>query len=140
MDRTVAVRIKPAHLVCRSGWALLLVLASVYFAYRTYAAIAAGDYDWPHNWWDVLTWAVWAVLAAGLASEVRCWRERLLFGVLFIQFLIGCVFSAWASARLDLVREARQASLIFWCVAALVSVIALVTRRRDASPDPGTSG
>jgi hypothetical protein len=120
---------------------VLLMIVCIYFAHRTYAAIGAGDYDWRHDWWDVLTWAVWVVLAAGLLSEVRCWRERLLFGVLLIQFLIGCAFSAWASARLDLVREARQASLILWCVAALLSAIALLSRHsRDASPGPGTSG
>lgn len=134
MGRPLAVRVKPAHLVCRSGWALLLTLVCGYFAYKTYAAIGAGDYEWNHDWWDVLTWAVWAVLAAALASEVRCWRERLLFGVLFVQVLIGCVFSIWSSARLDPVREARQVSLILWCAAALLGVMVLVSRRNDNVP------
>ncbi len=140
MDRTVTVRVKPAHLVCRTGWALVLSVACMYLTYRTYAAIATSDYEWRHNWWDVLTWAVWAVLAAGLTSEVRCWRERLLFGMLFVQFLIGCIFSAWASARFDLVREARHVSLILWCAAVLLSLIALLSRRGEASSDSGTSG
>lgn len=128
MDRTLAVRIKPAHLVCRSGWALGLIVVCAYFAYKSYAAISISDYEWLHDWWDILTWAVWAVLAAGLASEVRCWRERLLFAILFAQFLLGCVFSAWTSARFDLVREARELSLILWCLAVLLSVIALLNR------------
>ena len=134
MDRPLAARVKPAHLVCRTGWALLLVLVCAYFAYNTYAAIGAGEYEWRHDLWNILTWAVWVVLAAGLASEVRCWRERLLFGVLFVQVLIGCVFSIWSSARLDLVREARQGSLILWCAAVLLSVIVLVSRRNDNAP------
>ena len=141
MDRTLAVRVKPIHLVCRSAWALLLTIACAYLAYRTYAAIGINDYEWRHDWWDVLTWAVWAVLAAGVVSEVRCWRERLLFGVLFVQFVVGCIFSAWASARFDLVREARQACLILWCLAALLSVMALLSRPgTDASRDSDTSG
>jgi hypothetical protein len=134
VDRPLAVRVKPAHLVCRSGWALVLTIVCAYFAYRTYTEIAVGKYEWHHDWWDVLTWAVWAVLAAGIAPEVRCWRERLLFGVLFVEFVIGCVFSVWSSARFDLIRDARQASLIVWCVAVLLSGIALLSRRAgDAS-------
>lgn len=134
MDRPLAARVKPAHLVCRSGWALVLTIICAYFAYRTYSAIGMSDFEWRHDWWDILTWAVWAVLAAGLASEVRCWRERLLFAILLALFLVGCVFSVWASARFDFVREARQASLILWCAAALLSVIALASRRNSDAP------
>lgn len=134
MDRPVTTRTKSVHLVCGSAWALALTIVSAYFAYTTYSAISTSDYEWRHDWWDVLTWAVWALLAAGLASEVRCWRERLLFAILFSQFLLGCVFSMWSSARLDLVRESRQASLILWCLAVLLSLIALLNRRRSDAP------
>jgi hypothetical protein len=134
MDRRVAARVKPTHLVCRTGWALALALVCAYFAYRAYATIGTSDYEWRHGWWDVLTWAVWALLAAGVVSEVRCWRERLLFGVLFVQFVIGCIFSSWGSAPFDFVREARQASLILWCFAVLLSVVALVSRRSSDAP------
>ena len=134
MDRALTARLKPEHLLCRTGWALTLTLVCAYLAYRTYAALGISDYEWRHDWWNILTWAVWAVLAAGLTSEVRCWRERLLFGVLCVQFVIGCVFSAWGSARFDLVREARQASLILWCVAVLFSAVALASRRNSDAP------
>lgn len=93
MDRTVAARIKPAHLVCRSGWALLLIVVCAYFAYRIVVEIRLGDYEVQSSWWKALTWGVWAVLAAGLISEVRCWRERLLFGVLSVKLWLGCVLS-----------------------------------------------
>ena len=129
MDRPLTKRTKPEHLVCGTGWAFLVTLVSGYFAYRTFVDLRIHEYEWNHNWWDVVTWAVWTVLAAGLMSEVRCWRERLLFGALFLQFVIGCWFSLWSSARPDLVGEARQISLVLWCVAVLLGVLTLFTRR-----------
>ncbi len=141
MDRSLTKRVKPEHLVCGTGWAFLVIIVCGYFAYRTFVDLRTHEYEWNHNWWDVATWTVWAVLGAGLASEVRCWRERLLFAVLFIQFLIGCVFSLWSSARFDLVREARQTSLILWCVAALLGIVASLTRQSSGEArGAGASG
>lgn len=131
MDRTVAARIKPAHLVCRSGWALLLIVVCAYFAYRIVVEIRLGDYEVQSSWWKALTWGVWAVLAAGLISEVRCWRERLLFGVLSVKLWLGCVLSLWASAPFVVLREARWVSLGLWCLAALLSVVALLSDRSE---------
>lgn len=122
MDRTVAVRVKPAHLVCRSGWALLLTLACAYFAYATFTGIRASDYEWRHNWWDALTWAVWAILAAGVISEVRCWRERILFAMVFVEAVLGLLFSLWASAPINDVRTAREIALALWITAVAVSL------------------
>ncbi len=132
MDRPLAKRTKPSHLICRSGWALVLTCVCAFFAYRTFASIRVHDYELPHNWWDVLTWAVWALLSFGLVSEVRCWRERVLFGSLLVQFLIGCVFSVWASAPSELVALARQVSLALWCLSVLLAFSALLAKRRDA--------
>jgi hypothetical protein len=132
VDRPLTARVKPAHLVCRSGWALLLALVCSYFAYRIVAEIRLGDYEVQISWWKALTWGVWAVLAGGLMSEVRCWRERLLFGVLFVKLLLGCVFSLWASAPIALVREARWVSLALWCLAGLLSLVALVGRGSES--------
>ena len=73
----------------------------------------------------VLTWAVWSVLAAGLLTESRCWREITFFSLLMLVLLIGVVFSAWASARPVTIRRAREASLILWSVAALASLMTI---------------
>lgn len=132
MDRTLAVRVKPAHLVCRTGWALLLTAVCGYFAYRVLTEIRLGDYEVQSSGWKALTWGVWAVLAAGLISEVRCWRERLLFGVLFVKLLLGCVFSLWASVPFVVAREGRWVSLALWCLAALLSLTTLVSRRSES--------
>lgn len=102
-----------------------------YLAYFTFASLRDGDFYWTTGWWIVLTWAVWAVLAAGLLTESRCWRESTFFSLLMLVFLIGVVFSAWTSAIPATIRRAREASLALWSVAALTS---LMTIRLSRSP------
>ena len=131
MEQSLAARRKRGHLICGSRWALVGAVASAYFAYRVYGDIKAGDSPWDHNWWNVFTWMVWLVLAAGLISETPCRRERLLFGIVFVQFAIGATFSAWDSATFPLVRQASWASFLLWCLTALLSVSALVADRRN---------
>ncbi len=133
MDRPISKPSRSDHLICRTGWSFLLAIACAFFAYRTFADLQAHDYQLQHNWWNVLTWLVWAALAAGLISEVRCWRERILFGVLFAQFLLGCAFSLWASPRFDLLTEARQSALALWCAGTLLAVVTLVSPRAEGS-------
>ena len=127
MEQSLTGRRKSGHLICGSRWALVGAVASAYFAYRVYGIIKAGESPWDHNWWNVFTWMVWLALAAGLVSETRCRRERILFGILLLQFAIGVTFSAWNSAPLAFARDARWASLALWGVAALVSLTALVS-------------
>jgi hypothetical protein len=131
---------KADHLICGTGWALLGAVACAYFGYRTYADIRATDYAWSHNSWTVVTWAVWVVLAAGLASETRCLRERLLFGLLFAQFMLGGIFSLWGSASFNVTRDARWASMALWGFAALMSAVALVSRRGASENQTGAAG
>jgi hypothetical protein len=135
VEQPVTEQLKPEHLICRTGWALLMVAGCGYFVYRVFADISAHDYQWRHHWWNALTWAVWAVLAAGLISETRCVRERILFGVLFAQFALGIVFSLWATAPFDVIRQARWASLALWWVAALMSIAVLAGRRPSSNTD-----
>ncbi len=127
MDQPLAPRKKSAHLVCGSRWALVGAVACAYFGYQAYGTIAEGSDPWSHNWWNVLTWAVWAVLSVFLISETRCRRERILFGILFLQFAIGVAFSAWASAPSPLARDALWASLVLWGMAGLLCLAALVS-------------
>ena len=127
MGQPQAGRRKSEHLICGSRWALVGAVACAYFGYRVYRSIAEGADLWDHNWWNVFTWAVWAVLAAFLISEARCRRERMLFGILIVQFAIGVTFSAWGEAPSSLAHDVRWASLALWGVAALLCVVALVS-------------
>jgi hypothetical protein len=123
---------KRTHLICGKpvlGIAAFVVCA--YFAYSAYTDLRDGDFFWQNGWWTVLTWAVWLVLAAGLLSETRCWREHLLLGSALAALTIGLIFSAWTSAQPLTARYAREASLILWSLAGLAS---LTTLPRPAQP------
>jgi hypothetical protein len=125
LDRPVAPHRKSGHLICRTGWALLLTVVCAYFSYRSFRDVQIGEFEWQHDWWDTLTWLVWMMFAAVAISEVRCWRERVLFALLLLQFLLGCVFSFWASASLNLTREVRWFSLLLWVLAAGLGIAVL---------------
>ena len=117
---------KRTHLICGKpvlGLAGFVVCA--YFAYSAYADLRDGDFFWQNGWWIALTWAVWLLFTAGLFSETRCWRERLLFGCALTVLVIGFVFSAWTSTQPAAARYARETSLVLWSLAALASLTTL---------------
>lgn len=129
-----AVRTKPSHLMCQNRfWGVVGTGAGIYFAYLAYIHIRDADFLWPHNWWSTLTCAVWAVLAFGLLSETRCWRERIFFGLVFLDLLIGLVFLLWNSAPLNYSREARDAVFYLWILAALASLMTLARPQEKAA-------
>lgn len=124
MEEPVTRRERPAHLICRSVWAVIATLGCAYFAYVSYTSLRDGDFLWQHQLWNSLTWAVWTALAAGLTTETRCWRERVLFSLLVLVFVLGLVFSLWVSAPFATVREARIATTALWTLATVVSLVA----------------
>jgi hypothetical protein len=126
VEEPVTRRERPAHLICHSVWAVIATLGCAYFAYLSYASLRDDDFLWQHALWNSLTWAVWTALAAGLATETRCWRERILFSLLVLVFVLGLVFSLWVSAPFAMVREARFATTVLWSVATVVSLVATV--------------
>ena len=111
-------------------WGVTAFLACAYFAFLSYSQLRDDDFYWQHELWTVVTWLVWVVLIAGLFSETRCWRERVFFGLLVLNFLVGFGMAAWSGASLGRVRAAREASLALWILAALAS---FGTLRRPAS-------
>lgn len=132
MEEPVA-RSRREHLICGTLlWGMMGFAISAYFAHASYVDIRDGDFYWQSGWWTVLTWAVWLVLAAGLVSETRCWREGVLFGSLLAVFIIGLVFSAWSSAQPYAARLAREASLGLWSVAALASLATIPSPARSS--------
>ncbi len=65
------------------------------------------------------------VLLAGLAVDTRCLRERMFFGLLVINFVIGCGLTLWRSVPPPDVRMARIGTGALWALAALVSLTTL---------------
>ena len=120
---TTRGRAPAAHLMCGTPfWGIAASAACTYFAYSSYSQLADGNFYWQHGWRIVITWAIWLLLIMGLVSETRCWRERILFGLMLLNFSLGFVLAAWSTASLPTVRVGRQISLVLWALAALASL------------------
>ena len=116
------------HLMCRAPlWGMAGFLACAYFAWVSFGHVTRNEYDWPHDYWTAATYIVWILLLAGLALDTRCWRERLFFGLLVINFVIGCGLTLWHSVPSADVRNARIGTGALWAVAALVSLTTLAS-------------
>ena len=125
------VRRRSEHLMCGTPfWGVAATLASAYFAYSSFARLRSGDLYCQHDWWTILTWVVWVVLIAGLVNETRCRRERLFFGALLLNFLLGLVLSAWSTASSGTVLAVRRISLALWILAIIAALTTLRPRRQ----------
>ena len=112
--------------MCRAAvWGLAGFLGCAYFAWISFGHVLRNEYEWPHDMWTAITYLVWIVLLLGLAVDTRCLRERLFFGVLVINFLIGCGLTLWRNIPLADVRTARIGTGGLWVLAALVSLTTL---------------
>lgn len=144
MDRPVAsdesaqktVRSKPAHLVC--GFRLRAVAAAAvcfYFSYSNYLDVRDRDFHWDHEVWTIITWAVWLLLIAGVFSETRCLRERILGAATFASCAVGLILSAWSSAPFKTMRHARELALAFWILAFMTSLSTFFEPKKDGVPE-----
>ena len=118
---------RSGHLMCGVRfWGVAGALGCGYLAYLSFSRLRSGDFSWSHDWQSLLTGAVWIVLIVALLSETRCWRERIFFGLVFINFTLWFVLSAWAAAPDSDVRELRQVSFGLWILAAVASLMTTV--------------
>ena len=115
------------HLMCRTPlWGIAGFLGCAYFAWISFGHVARQEYEWPHDLWTAATYIVWILLLTGLALDTRCLRERLFFGVLVINFVVGCGLTLWYNIPSADVRTARIGTGALWAVAAIVSLTTLV--------------
>ncbi len=114
------------HLMCRASlWGVAGFLGCAYFAWISFSHVTRNEYEWPHDLWTAATYLVWIVLLAGLAVDTHCLRERMFFGLLVINFVIGCGLTLWRSVPPADVRIARIGTGALWALAALVSLSTL---------------
>jgi hypothetical protein len=114
------------HLMCRAPlWGVAGFLGCAYFAWISFSHVTRNEYEWPHDLWTAATYLVWIVLLAGLAVDTRCLRERMFFGLLVINFVIGCGLTLWRSVPPADVRVARIGTGALWALAALASLATL---------------
>jgi FtsH-binding integral membrane protein len=137
VEESIARRERPAHLICRSGWAVIATAACGYCAYISYVSVRNDDFLWQHQLWNIVTWAVWTALATGLITETRCRRERVLFALLLWVFVIGLVFSLWAGAPFATVRGARIMATALWGLAAFISLVAIFSPAKRGPAENG---
>ncbi len=124
------------HLMCRTPlWGVAGFFGCAYFAWISFRHIMRHEYVWPHDAWTVATYIVWIILLVGLALDTRCLRERLFFGVLVVNFLVGCGLTLWYNIPSADVRAARIGTGVLWALGALLSLATLV--RPPESPENG---
>jgi len=129
-DAKTKISAKPpsssSHLMCRTPlWGVAGFLGCAYFAWISFGHVTRNEYEWPHDAWTAATYIVWILLLAGLALDTRCLRERLFFGLLVINFVVGCGLTLWSNIPSADVRAARIGTGALWAVAALVSLTTL---------------
>ncbi len=105
--------------MCRSWfWGIAGAIACAYSAYLAYIRLRDADF-----FWSVL----------GLISETRCWRERVFFGLVFLNLATGFAFSLWTAAPLNYALDSREVSFVLWILAALASLTTLLHPREVAA-------
>jgi len=117
---------RSGHLMCRTPlWGVAGFLGCASFAWVSFSRVTRGNYDWPHDFWTAATYIVWILLLAVLALDARCPRERVFFGLLVINFVVGCGLTLWSNVPSADVRIARIGTGALWAAAALVSLTTL---------------
>jgi hypothetical protein len=118
---------KSGHLMCRTPlWGVAGFIGCAYFAWVSFDHVVRNnDYEWPHDPWTAATYIVWILLLSALAIDTRCLRERVFFGILVINFLVGFGLTLWHNVPALEVRSARMAIGTLWALAALVSLITI---------------
>ena len=111
------------HLMCRATpWGVMGFLACAYFGWISFNHVVRSEYDWPHDGWTAATYIVWVVLLVGLMLDTHCLRERIFFGVLVLNFIIGFGLTLWRTVPSTQVHNARIGTGALWALAALASL------------------
>lgn len=110
--------------MCRTSlWGALGFLACAYFTWGAFSHVIRSSYLWPHDAWTAATYVVWIVLLTALTIDTHCLRERLFFGLLVLNFLIGFGLTVWKTAPAANVRTARIVTGALWALAGLLSLL-----------------
>jgi hypothetical protein len=124
------------HLMCLTPlWGVAGFLGCAYFAWVSFGHATRHEYAWPHDAWTAATYIVWIILLAALTVDTRCVRERVFFGLLVINFVVGFGVTLWYSIPSADVRMARIGTGALWAAAALISLTTL-----GNGPDHGGKG
>jgi hypothetical protein len=124
--------VKAPHLMCGTPlWGVVGLVTCAYLAYISYAHVRHQGFNWKHDVWSGVTYAVWVLLLAGLNSETRCWRERVFFGLVLANFALGFALTVWGGAPREAVRDVRVVSGALWVLAALASTVVVFSGGKE---------
>jgi hypothetical protein len=108
-------------------WGLAGFFGCAYLSYISFQHVRSAEFDWPHELLFIVTYGIWILLMAGLLSETGCWRERIFFSLVLLNFIFGFALAAWRGAPASMVRNMRIASSFLWGLAAVVSGVIAYT-------------
>jgi hypothetical protein len=114
---------KTGHLMCRATpWGIMGFLACSYFAWISFSHVLRNEHDWPHDAWTGATYIVWLLLLVGLMLDTHCLRERIFFGLLVANFIVGFGLTVWRTVPSAQVHNARIGTGGLWALAGLMSL------------------
>lgn len=119
------VATKSVHLMCGSKlWTLVAFGSCLYFArvafVRTHSSLPIA---WSHDTLDIITHLVWIAFMFGLLTETRCWKERVFFVLVLLNFALAFTMGLWRDAPDVTVAMTRRASSALWALATVVSLV-----------------
>ena len=131
-------RAKSPHLMCGSRtWTIVAFVSCAYFTKIALGRVSAGTMGWSHDVVDIITHLVWVTFLVGLLTETRCWKERVFFSLVLLNFCMASIMGLWSAAPEAVVTRSRQLSAGIWGLAALVSLL-LIFMPRQRGPEGGT--
>src|SRR5207237_9685631 len=133
-------RVKPAHLMCGSKtWTIVAFVSCSYFTKVAMSRIHGLTIGWSHDSLDIATHLVWMAFLVGLLTETRCWKERIFFALVFINFGLAFVMGFWSSASDVIVQKTRLFSAVLWGLSALVSFFLIFTNKHNSETPKASS-
>jgi hypothetical protein len=109
-------------------WTVVAFLSCAYFTKLAVDRIHSFPADWSHDSLGIAARLIWILFMVGLISETTCWRERLFFGVVLVNFGVALAMGFWTSAPDSVVSKTRMVSVGLWGLATAVSLVLIFVR------------
>jgi hypothetical protein len=134
--RAKSPRTRPVHLICGSKiWTIVAFASCGYFAWKAYGRVGAEGFPWSHDVLEIVTHLVWIAFMAGLLTETRCWKERLFFALVLINFALGFGMGLWKAAPPSTVHTTRVISAGAWTLASVLSLVLMFQPGNPGVPE-----
>lgn len=120
-------------------WTIVAFVCCAYFTKVALGRIHGLTIGWSHDSLDIATHLVWVAFLIGLFTETRCWKERIFFVLVFVNFAMASVMGFWSAAPGAVVQNSRLFSAVLWGLAAFVSFLLIFTKKQNPQTAQATS-